>query len=152
MPPEVLPRLCQCREQELSSRFLGRGCQASLLGAGGGSSWAGQVILLRAQDHSVQSRNWRFLLVHPAQTCLPEPSRQAWLPAELPRGSGKGEWDSLQASLAFFSPAAHFRGSEVSSAQAQGGKCQPEAHLACPLGCYAMGARISHKETLYTYI
>lgn len=59
---------------------LGGAVRPVCLGQGGGfSSWAGQVIPQRAQDHCVQSRNWHFLLVHPAQTCLPEPNRWGWL-------------------------------------------------------------------------
>lgn len=50
--------------------------------AGAFSSWAGQVILQRAQDHCMQSRNGHFLLVHPAQTCPPEPNRWGCLSRE----------------------------------------------------------------------
>ena len=79
----------------------------------GFSSWAGQVILQKAQDHHVESRNWHFLLVHPAQTCSPEPNRWGQAPGEkLPRGCGTVESGSLQACLASFSWAVHSRESK----------------------------------------
>lgn len=116
----------------------GRGRQASLPGTGGGfSSRAGQVIPQRAQDHCGQSRDWYILLVHPAQTCLPEPNRQGWLSrktsSELWDG-GVGQSEGLPSILLTSSS---LSGGRVWSAWAQGMECQPDAHLACPrVPCY----------------
>lgn len=134
MTLEDAPKIASMTESQKSRQRTGALQQVSVLGGavrpvclgqgGGFSSGAGQVILQRAQDQCVQGRNWHFLLVHPAQTCLPEPNRWGWLLRETSSelwDGGVGQSAGLLSILLMLG--GEMCGAGVSSAWAQVGDC-----------------------------
>lgn len=144
MTLEDAPKTASMTESQKSRQRTGALQQVSELGGavrpvcsgqgGGFSSWAGQVILQRAQDQCVQSRNWHFLLVHPAQTCLPEPNRWGWLLRETSSerwDGGVGQSAGLLSIL--LTLGGEMCGDGVPRAWAQVGDCTQKPQV-CPLG------------------